>query len=80
VPFETDPVLATAGSGKQGKAHSDPCFSFVEAMNGLIQAAKARARGYATDHRLITMCYLIGGKLKHLSTNPWITPAVQTAK
>jgi Transposase and inactivated derivatives len=53
---------------------------FVEAMNGLIQAAKARARGYATDHRLITMCYLICGKLKHLPTNPWIASDVQTAK
>ena len=53
---------------------------FVEAMNGLIQAAKARARGYATDHRLIVMCYLIGGKLKHLPTNPWMNSAVQTAK
>ena len=53
---------------------------FVEAMNGLVQAAKARARGYATDHRLITMCYLICGKLKHLPTNPWASPCVQTAK
>lgn len=41
---------------------------FVEAMNGLIQAAKARARGYATHHRRITGCYLICGKLKHLPT------------
>ena len=49
-------------------------------MNGLIQAAKARARGYATDHRLITMCYLICGKLKHLPTNPWVNPYIQTAK
>lgn len=53
---------------------------FVEAMNGLIQAAKARARGYATDHRLIIMCYLICGKLKHLPTNPWIIPAAYTPK
>jgi len=53
---------------------------FVEAMNGLIQAAKARARGYATDHRLIIMCYLICGKLKHLPTNPWIHLPVQTDK
>lgn len=53
---------------------------FVEAMNGLIQAAKARARGYATDHRLITMCYLICGKLKHLPTNPWIASRAQTGK
>jgi len=45
-------------------------------MNGLIQAAKARARGYATDHSLITMCYLVCGKLKHLPTNLWITQAI----
>lgn len=47
---------------------------FIEAMNGLLAAAIARARGYATDRRLITMAYLIGGKLKHLPANPWITP------
>lgn len=45
---------------------------FVEAMNGLIQAAKSRARGYATDRRLITMCYLLCGKLKYLPKNPLI--------
>lgn len=44
---------------------------FVEAMNGLIRAAIVRARGYGTDRRLITMAYLIGGKLKHLPANPW---------
>lgn len=53
---------------------------FVEAMNGLIQAAKARARGYATDQRLITMCYLICGKLKHLPKNPLEHSAVYTGK
>lgn len=53
---------------------------FVEAMNGLIRAAIVRARGYGTDRRLITMAYLIGGKLKHLPANPWTTLAVQTAK
>jgi transposase len=53
---------------------------FVEAMNSLIKAAKARARGYATDHRLITMCYLLCGKLQHLPANPWTSLSVQTAK
>lgn len=48
---------------------------YAEAMNGLIDAAKRRARGYGTDRRLITMCYLIGGKLKHLPTNPWLRSA-----
>jgi len=35
----------------------------LEGINSLIQAAKARARGYRTIHNLITMIYLIGGKL-----------------
>lgn len=36
----------------------------LEGINSLIQAAKARARGYRTTRNLITMVYLIGGKLK----------------
>jgi transposase len=35
----------------------------LEGINSLIQAAKARARGYRTTQNLITMIYLIGGKL-----------------
>jgi len=49
---------------------------FVEAMYGLIQAAKARARGYRTDRCLITISYLICGKLKHLPANPRIPSPV----
>lgn len=41
----------------------------LEGLNSLIQAAKARARGYRTNRNLITMIYLIGGKLNfHLPT------------
>lgn len=36
----------------------------LEAINSLVQAAKARARGYRTTKNLITMIYLISGKLK----------------
>lgn len=36
---------------------------FIEAVNGLIQAAKRRARGYRTTKNLINMAYLIAGKL-----------------
>ena len=46
---------------------------FLESMNGLIQAAKTRARGYRTDARLILMAYLVCGKLRHLPANPWVT-------
>ena len=36
---------------------------FIEAINGLIQSAKRRARGYRTTKNLINMAYLIAGKL-----------------
>lgn len=52
---------------------------FLESMNGLIQAAKSRARGYRTDQRLILMAYLVCGKLKHLPSNPWLTAAAKPA-
>ena len=35
----------------------------LEGFNSLIQAAKARARGYRSDKNLIAMAYLIAGKL-----------------
>lgn len=36
----------------------------LEAINGLIQAAKARARGYRSNRNLIAVTYLIAGKLR----------------
>lgn len=45
----------------------------VEAINGLIQAAKARARGYRKPRNLINMSYLIAGKLSHLPASPYRT-------
>jgi len=45
----------------------------VEATNGLIQAAKARARGYRTARNLITMVYLIGARLSYLPASPYTT-------
>jgi transposase len=38
---------------------------FLEAINGLIQAAKRRARGYRSAKNLINMAYLIAGKLDY---------------
>lgn len=62
-----DGVLAHFSSGLSN--------GFLEAMNGLIQSAKTRARGYRTDHRLILMAYLVCGKLRHLPANPWLSTA-----
>lgn len=38
-------------------------IGFLEGINSLIQAAKARARGYRSTRNLITMAYLLAGKL-----------------
>lgn len=43
----------------------------VEGINSLIQAAKARARGYRTTKSLILMSYMIAGNLAHLPTSPF---------
>ncbi len=43
----------------------------VESTNSLIQAAKARAKGYGTARHLITMAYLVAGKLAHLPASPY---------
>ena len=43
----------------------------VEGANSLIQAAKAKARGYGTTRHLITIAYLIVGKLSHLPASPF---------
>jgi transposase len=51
----------------------------VEAINALIQAAKAKARGYATTRHLITIAYLVAGKLTHLPGSPFKLQAGVTA-
>lgn len=38
--------------------------AMLEGINSLIQAARARARGYHSTRNMITMLYLIAGKLK----------------
>jgi transposase len=43
---------------------------YVEAVNSLLQAAKAKARGYGTTDHFIAMAFLIAGKLSHLPNNP----------
>jgi len=47
----------------------------VEAVNSLIQAAKARARGYGATRHLIPILYLVAGKLTQLPTSPFVVQA-----
>ncbi|TQM93949.1 ISL3 family transposase [Roseinatronobacter monicus] len=59
---------------------SDLSNGAVEAINGLIQAAKARARGYRKTRNLINMSYLIAGNLTHLPASPYRTTSCATGK
>ena len=45
----------------------------VEGANSMIQAAKARAKGYGTTQHLIAMAYLVAGNLAYLPAPPFIT-------
>jgi transposase len=45
----------------------------LEGLNSTVQAAKRKARGYKLDH-LITMTYLLTGKLNLASVNPHLKP------
>ena len=42
---------------------SNTTTGFLEGINSLVQAAKRKARGYRTTKNLITMIYIIAGKL-----------------
>ena len=65
-----DGILAIFGSGGMSNGPN-------EALNGLIQAAKARARGFRTLENLIAITYLIAGRLRHLPPSPWKTVAYE---
>ena len=42
---------------------NDLTTAVMEGINSLVQAARARARGYRNPENFITMIYLIAGKL-----------------
>ncbi|MGH3524384.1 MAG: transposase, partial [Mycobacterium sp.] len=51
----------------------------LEGINSLVQAAKARARGYRNKTKMITIVYLTAAKLRLPTlTNP--TPAYMTSR
>jgi transposase len=43
---------------------------FIEALNGLFQAAKRKARGYTRFHTMRTVLFIIAGKLDFTHINP----------
>ena len=65
-----EPVIEVARTIKRHWAgilnwfNSKLTIGFLEGINGLIQATKARAWGYRSTRNLITMAYLSAGKLE----------------
>jgi len=51
------------GDGILNWFHSQATTGLLEGINSLVQAAKARARGYRSTRNLIAMTYLLAGKL-----------------
>jgi len=47
---------------------------FIEAINGLFQAAKRKARGYTRFNTMRTVIFLLAGKLDFSSINPHAAP------
>ena len=50
-----------------------PPRGFLEALNGLFQAAKRKARGYRRLSTIRTIIFLIAGKLDFRTLNPHVT-------
>ena len=71
-------LAATIKAHWNGVLHAFEAFylhnGYVEAVNSLVQAAKARARGYGTTRHFIAMCYLIAGRLEGLPQSPFTRP------
>jgi len=55
-------------------ARSRQTNGFLEAINGLFQAAKRKARGYGRFRTIRTVIFLIAGKLDFSGFNPHIQP------
>jgi transposase len=51
-------------------AQTRQTYGFIEALNGLFQAAKRRERGYGRTAIIRTILFLIGGKLDFGAINP----------
>jgi transposase len=66
-------VAATIRSHMEGivqMARSRQTNGFIEALNGLFQAAKRKARGYGRLITMRTVLFLIAGKLNFTEINP----------
>ena len=73
---KVDPMKAVAKTvrkhldGIAAWARTRQTNGFLEALNGLIQAAKRKARGYRSFQTMRTVIFLVAGKLDFERLNP----------
>jgi transposase len=53
-------------------ARSRQTIGYIEAVNGLFQAGKRKARGYVRFDTMRTVIFLIAGKLNFAAMNPHV--------
>ena len=56
--------------GIAARARTRQTNGFLEALNGLIQVAKRKARGYRSFQTMRTVVFLVAGKLDFDGLNP----------
>jgi hypothetical protein len=61
---------ATPSGGHRGLGADPPDNGFLEAINGLFQAARRRARGFTRLSTIKTVIFLIAVKLDFQAVNP----------
>ena len=63
-------MIRTHFNGIVAWTRSRQTNGFIEAINGLFQAAKRKARGYTRFQTMKTVLFLIAGKLNFAAINP----------
>jgi transposase len=66
-------MIRTHFDGIVAWAQTQQTNGFIEALNGLFQAAKRKARGYTRFETMRTVLFLIAGKLDFTKINPHAT-------
>jgi transposase len=61
--------------GVMAWVYSRQTNGFLEAINGLFQAAKRKARGYVSFRTIRMVIFLIAGKLDFSKINPYVAVA-----
>jgi transposase len=63
-------MIRTHFNGIVAWTRSRQTNDFIQAINGLFQAAKRKARGYTRFQTMKTVLFLIAGKLNFAAINP----------